>query len=229
MKFAKTVTLSRPKIELVPVKNWRERLQAGDKPAMTYHVRGVAVVDGVPRNVSFRLPGLDDYGIPLSFGTGRPYGVGEQVDLLVRFCPVNARVSENGGGLQTAVLEEVDGKVVVDANGIPTYLEAPVLRADGTEADLRFGTLFFVPTKQGLTLTFEDVTFAESEGVDKDDMPYLDAIDCGAPAVVPAASIRPSGGVRGWGAASTAPATPAAAPATPAAAATPAAGVELPY
>lgn len=203
MLFAKQVVLTRPKIELVPVKNWRERLLSGDKPAMTYHVRGLAVIDGVPRNVAFRLPGLDDSGEPLSFGTGKPYGVGEETDLIVRFCPVNARVSESGGGLQTALLEEVEGKVTVDDDGTPTYLEAPIVRADGTEADLRFGTLFFVPTRQGLTLAFSDVTFNESEALDKSDLPYLDAVECSAPTVVAAVSVKPTGGVRGWGAAPT--------------------------
>jgi len=149
-----TLVLNSINVELQPSRNWRELARRGLK-SMSYHVFGHGRgEDGKEIAVAVTIPALDN---------------GTIADLGSEDCPlVNGLLAKTSSNIDSAKLRyKGDGSPVTDAEGHPVYDEQPIIvQSDGSEFDLRFGTLYFCTVNSAVRVKLHGVELTRSCGKD---------------------------------------------------------------
>ena len=148
-----TLVLNSINVELQPSRNWRELARRGLK-SMSYHVFGHGRgEDGKEIAVAVTIPALDN---------------GTIADLGSEDCPlVNGLLAKTSSNIDSAKLRyKGDGSPVTDAEGRPVYNESPIVTDDGSEFDLRYGTLYFCTVHSGTRVKLHGVELTRSCGKD---------------------------------------------------------------
>ena len=189
-------------VELQPRKGWREKAVEGIA-SMRYRISATAEIEGQIRYVNVYLSAthnneLQDLG---NSPDGKPFLLKNE-DGSLKLCPRAGNGSFDSAGIAI----DSEGKAELDESGMPVFTEPAIIDTEGNEFNLCYGTLFFVPSHQGLTLELLGVSLHERVATEDnpqvsmapDGRPYID-VHSDDVAIVPRVQFVPKGGVAGFG------------------------------
>jgi len=189
-------------VELQPRKGWREKAEEGIA-SMRYRISATAEIEGQIRYVNVYLSAthsneLRDLG---NSPDGKPFLLKNE-DGSLKLCPK----AGNGNFDSAGIAIDSDGTATLDSTGMPVFTEPEIITPDGTAFNLCFGTLFFVPSHQGLTLELLGVSMHEKIATPEkplvsmapDGRPYID-VHADDVAIMPRVQFVPQGPAVGFG------------------------------
>jgi len=184
-------------VELQPRKGWRDLAKEG-VASMRYRISAVAEIAGTMRHVNVFIPATHDNEL-LDLGeaeNGKPFLLKNE-DGSLKLCPK----AGNGSFDSAGVAIDSDGKAKVGKDGLPVFTEPEILMESGEAFNLCFGTLYFVPSHNGLTLKLIGVSLHENDATKKlapDNRPYVN-VHADDVVIVPRIQFVPKGKAMGFG------------------------------